>query len=129
MADVTEHAFQPGVVVAVVPHTYSAPRPMRRVVAKVHKTGRFVLEGSTDQWRVRDNGTAVVAGGSRWSHPDCEIWSAKHDEMLAAALRLDRYRAALDYLRTARVETPAEDITAAVEALAALVKAHLESES
>jgi hypothetical protein len=129
MAEITKHPFQPGVVVAIIGQSYSAPRPVRRVVEKVHKTGRFVLVDSPrDQWSPRSDGTAVAAGAGYWSRPTCEVWTEKHDKMLAVVARRDRYRAAMEYLRTARVEAPGEEVVAAAEALAALAKAELERE-
>lgn len=50
--ELTSHPFQPGTEVAiVVKGDWRAPHGFRKgVVAKVHKSGKFTLDGSPQQW-------------------------------------------------------------------------------
>lgn len=119
MADKTDHAFQPGVVVAVISGGWGVPRPAKRIVSKVHKTGNFRLEGSEQQWRVSfGKDTAHQAGENGWRGSTLEIWSAKHDEMLDSAARHDQWRDAVGKVTKSKVDPTPEMVSAILDVVA-----------
>lgn len=96
-----QHPFQPGVKVAVA--TYNRLGDYRGirvgVVSKVHKTGRFILEGDPRQqyrtsheyanpWRSRNEEAPTIwrayPTNPSYNSRTIEVWSEAHDVELAA---------------------------------------------
>lgn len=92
----SESPFIAGAQVAVYSvRSWGLPIPVKKVVAKVHKNGNFVLEGTPEQWKPgkswgRDRWQASRTGQSSYSQT-CEIWAAEHDQMLVDAKNADRW--------------------------------------
>lgn len=109
----TDHPFQPGVAVALFSGGWGPPRPVKRVVSKVHKTGNFLLEGSDEQWRAFTDKSAMRTGKRAiWDRESIQVWSAEHDEMLVRFDLHAHWRKAVDTIVKAKVEPTAELISA-----------------
>lgn len=118
----TDHEFQAGVEVALMSGGWGIERPTKRVVAKVYKTGNFLLEGSDQQWRVGfSKGTARHAGESGWRGSTLEIWTSKHDEMLGAAARYDQWQDALRKIVKTKVD-PTPEMISAIQDVVAMIE-------
>lgn len=123
-----EHPFQPGVEVALVTYQrYGNGMSFKRAkVAKVHKSGRFVLEGSTQQYRAyRDywgNGWEGIATGNSLYLDKVELITPS---LLERVEETKRRRAWYDtfhkFERHARID-PTPEMVSAADALLALLE-------
>jgi hypothetical protein len=86
--DKINHPFQPGVKVAFRSH-YGVSRS--GIVEKVHKSGRFVLVGSKQQYRPSHSGLGggewVAFDTSRYSRVTIVIWTPAIDGEIAQRKR------------------------------------------
>lgn len=105
--------FVPGARVAV--HDRYADGYTPGKVAKVYKTGKFILEGSTQQWKPYRHGWGdgtrawcATETGDSWRHGSLKIWDASTDAEIRTALA-DKARKDRWYALRKRVEAMHHD--------------------
>lgn len=104
----TESPFQVGVVVAY-DSGYAHSLPQKRTITKVHKNGRFFIEGRdtpwTPGWRNED---AQPSGKQHFEHRLARVtlWTEKTDAHIAAVkvekAHQERARAVVDWITSRR---------------------------
>lgn len=126
--DEDEHPFKPGVEVALVTYgRWDNSVSFTRVkVAKVHKSGRFVLEGSTQQYRANYNYWDKIwnghATGDSLYSPDVELITPYLLKRVKDTERRYEWRNTFRKLeRHARID-PTPEMVAAAAALLALLE-------
>lgn len=97
MSDETNHPFQIGVEVALVTRNYTGVSYSIHKVAKVHKSGRFCLEGSPQQYRPENGrwggeGWSATATGSHSSYSKIELITDKLREEAASTKRRSKFK-------------------------------------
>lgn len=116
----TQNPFVPGAEVAIqVRHGWSDTRWRKAKVAKVHKTGRFTLDGDATQWTpVRSDGR--WSANNNQSHNRLELLSPKIAAEMRVEADLDRREKLLRLIHAAMEKTDARAVTST----AALEKAY-----
>ena len=124
MTDKSNHPFQEGQEVAVLNYGgFGLPHPQRGKVGKVRKDGRFLLNGSDEQWTAAKSYTGGWEASNKGRRFSCEVWAPKHDQMLADIARHQRWRIALDRFKDVARHTPNNEAhIAALEILTAELK-------
>jgi len=115
MSDNKDHPFRPGVEVALVTRGYGEVSYETKKVAKLYKTGRFVLDGESRQWRANLERTSYASDsqkewrgsptGGRYWRSYCTVEFVT-DELRTLALqttRKRRARAAIERIKGAAV--------------------------
>lgn len=98
MSDETNHPFQAGVEVALVTRNYTGTSYSIHKVAKVHKSGRFCLEGTQQQYRPEKDiwgdsgGWTATATGSHLAYSKVELITDKLRAECAATKRQNRFK-------------------------------------
>ncbi len=98
MNDEANHPFQIGVEVALVTRNYTGTSYSIHKVAKVHKSGRFCLEGSQQQYRPQkdrwgdSSGWSATATGSHSAYSKVELITDKLRAEAAATKRQNRFK-------------------------------------
>lgn len=123
-----DHPFKPGLRVALTSRYSDTPR--EGFVDKVHKSGRFTLVGSTQQWRPSRFGWSdgqvewsAHATGDNWDREGVRVWDAETDKAVAQEALADRVAAVRKRLERFDPEKLTEATVDALEAaLEALVK-------
>ncbi|HEX4112723.1 MAG TPA: hypothetical protein VH020_09330 [Stellaceae bacterium] len=94
-----ENPFVAGARVAIFSDSYYGRPPEYKegFVDKVHKTGRFTLRGSPQQWRPSETTPPrayMTSGNTSWSvsRPALIIWDDSTDNQIQAALATHRRR-------------------------------------
>lgn len=124
----TEKKFTEGARVVVVSpiHGHIESR-----VAKVYKTGRFVLEARPmQQWRphmaARDVLEAMPTGGASWHRDKVILWDEDSDAMIRKAMaqqaRAKRWSALQDGMRKVRDADLTDEALDAIEAALARIR-------
>lgn len=93
----SESPFQPGTEVWILTHENdgSLTRARESKVAKVYKTGNFVLEGDALQWRNFGNGRAVRARHTHFSREAVYLPSPEIEAAVAHSRRLQKAKQAV----------------------------------
>ncbi len=121
--------FQPGVRVAIDRGIYGYEEG---IVEKVYKTGRFVLKGSTQQWRPFQPGynshwCAEETGPRGWHSYLARVWDAEADQEIAekkaAAERRRRLFVVKQAVNNLRPESVSEELVASLEVALARTEA------
>ena len=123
-----DHPFQPGVEVVLVSSGWSGTRITNGRVAKVHKTGKFTIEGRAQQYRARrtydSDGWRGDAAGDSYSLPTVHLASPKWDAEVAKINLQNRFSALLKAINEGACRTSASPASvSAAENLLAAIKA------
>jgi hypothetical protein len=85
--------FVPGARVAIAStNGWYRPRYAEAFVEKAHKSGRFTLKGSSQQWRPHEpqgdyrKTWEATQTGDGWSRQSLKIWDASTDAEISAAI-------------------------------------------
>lgn len=120
--DKTNHPFQAGVTVALLTSGWGKPRPVKRVVAKVHKNGNFILEGNPEQWKPYGTDWAVRTGRNTWDRDSLQVWTVEHDEMLKASDRFIQWRRAVEKITNTKVADPTPEMISAIQDVVTMIE-------
>lgn len=97
MSENEQHPFKPGTRVAIRTSCYGNGEHSYReaFVDRVYKNGRFLLRGSTQQWRtnrsyMRDQWEAYRTGDRRWDRDSVILWDEKNGAEIEASRARDK---------------------------------------
>lgn len=119
----TDHPFKPGLRVALTIGYSETPR--EGFVDKVHKSGRFTLVGSVQQWRPSCYGFAQGrvewgahrTGGNSWDRSSVRVWDAESDKAIAQHALFERMNKVRDRIEHIKKADLTEAMVSALEAL------------
>lgn len=125
MTEEGEHPFKPGLEVAIVNRRYSFSI-RRATVNKLHKSGRFTLTGSSQQWKASLSGWGdktwfAWSTNSRWDSDCIELITPALMKEAEGHALVRRGRKAIDRMKQPKGGVFSVDVVNDLERLADLI--------
>lgn len=95
-------------------------------IAKYHKNGNFVVEGSSQQWRP-STGNYAIRTGSSFYRSSCRLLTPEVRAQAEKSMRMYQWRRAVDVIEKIKAETVTDEMLAAIKVVLAMKRENVEA--